>query len=538
LVIGKNPVTGIPSSVTATNIDVDGGQLLVGTISKSSPAKSTDGGEISCNQLNVSPGMLDTVNVIFGTDAQFTAFPVTINPRSCININSGATMTILSGASINIPLSTYNADITIQDGASLVDMNSVSSFAGESHVEQGFSLNERKYVSTPVTGSQASIFGVLATVKKWNEPTAAWQNVTVLQNLLPMAGYSVTIPAGGTVTYKGVLNCGNLSIPVTTASYIPTRGWNFVGNPYPSAIDWESVTLNGLNPFVYQWNSASENYSVYQQGGTSLNGGTSIILPDEGFFTKAMQNATGASFSLTNNNRVHAAFIPAKSVKGGANTLLLSTTGSTGYSDQMMLRYDALAGTEYEDNSDAVKLFVAANNHTPQIYSVTPAGIDLALNTLSDPGSQPIAINVGFLSPIAGTYTMTVQNTLPTAALLLKDKKTGLTYDMTSVGSFTFNHGIADSPDRFVLLFNGSTKTDNISVDNISVYSHNGMIYFENINQTTSVSIYDVTGKLLIQNQINNSVSQIQLPAAQGIYLVKLQQGNQIVTKKVVNAGF
>ena len=338
------------------------------------------------------------------------------------------------------------------------------------------------------------------------------------------------------IVYKGVLNCGIISIPITANPALPvtTQGWNFVGNPYPSAIDWETFTLSGINPTIYEWSPELENYQIYQQGGISLNGGKSIILPAEGFFVKALKDQN-ANLSFSNSNRVHSTFITSKQKAVVGNSLVLKVSNVGGFNDEMMVRFDAGATMEYEDNLDAVKK-ISNSTKVPQMYSITPVGSQLAINAIPDPGAAQKSIKIGFESQTNGNYTINVvQNSMPIGTTInLKDKVTGLVYDLSTPSPILFTHNTANLSDRFVLYFNGVTKVNNIDESKLLIYVNNGMLNVDNVDQNTEISIFDVTGKLLINKQINSN-SSFELPHTQGIYLVKLQQGANSITKKVFN---
>ncbi|PIZ05889.1 MAG: hypothetical protein COY57_04865, partial [Flavobacteriales bacterium CG_4_10_14_0_8_um_filter_32_5] len=68
----------------------------------------------------------------------------------------------------------------------------------------------------------------------------------------------------------GPPNVGNINLPISyTNSGLPADdGWNMVGNPYPSSIDWDSpnITKNGVNNAIYIWNPDLEQFASYVGG--------------------------------------------------------------------------------------------------------------------------------------------------------------------------------------------------------------------------------------------------------------------------------
>ncbi len=124
-----------------------------------------------------------------------------------------------------------------------------------------------------------------------------------------------TTPVAVTMTASGTLNQGQITVsdwytPASanlgytgtgTATNYAVRGFNLVGNPYASSIDWESYnttsTTSGIygskiGITVYELNPVTNNYDIYQKGGIYTNHGKRTIVSGEGFFVLA--NAANA----------------------------------------------------------------------------------------------------------------------------------------------------------------------------------------------------------------------------------------------------
>ena len=115
------------------------------------------------------------------------------------------------------------------------------------------------------------------------------------------SGYLVAYPADLTKAFTGALNDGAIS-PALTYTLAGSSGWNLVGNPYPSAIDWDMVSsMTGLDNAVYVWDNANQNYKEWVAGVGDLTDG--IIPAMQGFFVKA--NAASPTLTFQNSQRVH-----------------------------------------------------------------------------------------------------------------------------------------------------------------------------------------------------------------------------------------
>jgi len=207
---------------------------------------------------------------------------LTINPTGALTVNSGSTLDI-------------SDSFTIKSGpagtGSFIDNGTLNSPSPT--VERYFAEDEWHLISSPVTNAQAGIFLGMY-LQKYNETTGFWTDIiNVTDPLNVMQGYALWIPTATTLTseFSGTLNTGNLNFGFTANN---PYGWNLLGNPYPSAIDWDLVVpVSNMNSAVYYLDAASGNYVSYVGG----VGASRYIPPMQGFWISAT-----SSGSLAFNN--------------------------------------------------------------------------------------------------------------------------------------------------------------------------------------------------------------------------------------------
>ena len=102
------------------------------------------------------------------------------------------------------------------------------------------------------------------------------------------------------IALLGPTNTGNINLPVSysNASHADD-GWSMVGNPYPSAIDWDdnlNITKVGVDDAIYIWNPQEGQMDSYS-GGVGLFDATGIIASSQAFWVQGT-NVT-ASIQVT-----------------------------------------------------------------------------------------------------------------------------------------------------------------------------------------------------------------------------------------------
>ncbi len=146
--------------------------------------------------------------------------------------------------------------------------------------------------------------------KAYTSPAAA---LDILKGYALNLGNSLTTPK--TVEISGTVNNANQQITLYNNDRLYTKGFNLVGNPYPSPIDWNSATgwtKTNIDDALYFFTAGNTNqytgtYSSYI-GTTSSDGKSSNIIPSmQGFFVHVSDGGTypvSGTLGMTNEVRV------------------------------------------------------------------------------------------------------------------------------------------------------------------------------------------------------------------------------------------
>jgi len=266
-------------------------------------------------------------------------------------------------------------------------------------------------------------------------------------------GYWVYLgPLPMTFAVTGPANTGGISLPITytddPAVGDTSDGWNMVGNPYPSSIDWDAAgwTKTNVNTTIYILKENGD-YASYPAGGPGTNGGTKDIASSQAFWIQT--NAASPALSVT------------ESVKSSTDVAFLKTSGTpdhiklranaNGFSDETVIRLMPGANVGM-DNQDGYKLN-NSNPLTPNISSGAGSS-DFVINTLPDTIKEfSIPIEVYFNGP--GSYDLDIINEMSnvpnSSCLLLEDLQTGAIVDLKVDSTYTFSASSLTANPRFMV---------------------------------------------------------------------------------------
>ncbi|MBS1524718.1 MAG: hypothetical protein JST19_03650 [Bacteroidetes bacterium] len=225
------------------------------------------------------------------------------------------------------------------------------------------------------------------------------------------------VPQSATLSTAGTLNQGQVTVhnwftpSSTNLSYTtssPVKGYNLVGNPYASSIDWEtfqtSSTTTGIygsavGSAIYVIDPSSHNYGAYVKGGggSGTNNATNIIASGQGFFVVATSASSQLIFNesaKTNSQPAGTKLLMGKPLDQTANSryLRLQLAKDSVNTDEILLRFNNSAATAFNPAYDAA---YKTGYGVVSLASFSSDSVALAINMRPLPGpGEKIPLNV------------------------------------------------------------------------------------------------------------------------------------------------
>ncbi|MCB2221950.1 MAG: hypothetical protein KQI35_16295 [Bacteroidetes bacterium] len=468
--------------------------------------------------------------------ADETVKNLTISNSGALTIDNGYTLTV-SGEML------IESDAT--GTGSFIDNGTLS--YSSATVERYLSENRWHYVSSPVENATAGVFTSIY-LRSWDEPTETWSYITnVNAGLNEMEGYaawaSSAYTGDATVTFTGALNSGNFSMSLTNTagtSAPPNEdpsGYNFIGNPYPSGIDWDNAnwTKSDVDDAIYiiTYINGNRQYASYIDG-VSTHGATNEIAPHQGFFVKC-NSTSGGNIQVTNDTRIHTGQAFFKNTLNQDQLIKLKVINAEGLYDETVIRAKENATTGFDGNMDALKL--KGGEEIPQLYTRFDDQTIYSINTIDHIGPQTV-IPVSFEAGGDGIFELSfkMKDGLLGLPIYLEDTREGIVYNLKDSGSYKFTGAADDDPERFILRF----STDDLKLDptgasaDALVYAKNDQVMIHLLESLHGdAMIYDLSGKLVAQGHLEKGANAIKVNTNPGYLLVKIVTPERLSTEKI-----
>lgn len=355
---------------------------------------------------------------------------------------------------------------------------------------------------------------------------------------------------GETKSFRGTLNTGNISWNGTGANYSVSsttgkgNGYNLVGNPYPSTIDWEASTgwtTTGIDATIYFYVSDPDKTGDFLQLATynkttnaSTHGGTQYIPAMQGFWIHASSTPT---FAMTDAVRVHQSATYWKDEDIIQNLIRLKVSNGT-YGDESVVMFYPGATSGFDPEYDAFKIKSYAEE-VPSLYSTLESGDEIAVNCL---GSETTEAHIPFMFEYAvpGTFTLTAQgfeSFLNESSFALEDLKTQQIIDLKTSPVYQFSYETNDNPLRFKLHINGTFGIENgEDIPKIHLSYDDGKLFISGLEGSVNlVDIYDLMGRKWGSYSMNSSdpVIRIGRDLVPSVYLVTIAGNGNHYSGKV-----
>ncbi len=207
----------------------------------------------------------------------------------------------------------------------------------------------------------------------------------------PLPFVTWSIPNDATIDYIGTINSGaiNVNVDFTNNGVTNADGFNLVGNPYPSQIDWMSSgwTKTNLQGFFWTYNPDPniDAYGIFSTDlGTGTNDITRYIAPGQGFFVKATAGSAVLGFT-ENIKRTNTPFNFFRNNSAATDKTYFKLKATNDQSrDELIIALDSNSTLGTNDPADANKFFANRLN----FYSKSSESISLAINQTNFPSNQ------------------------------------------------------------------------------------------------------------------------------------------------------
>jgi hypothetical protein len=439
------------AQVSAPYVEILGGQVVVGAESKS----KAQGGKLSFRGLFIEQtavkGLASDTALIVNPGASVYLDERYSEGSPKFEVQAGNAVNAKAGSSLFEEGSSENVKLILDEGASLVDHSESPALWGL--FRHNFKAGKYDMMTVPMESIEATQFDLNPNLTVWSEDSIAWLDAsanTFSAGQGMMVKYPDTDLEQG---FMGFFNKGSLSVPLTNSSEDLHAGWNLTGNPYPSALNWDILSLDpNINPAVYVYDADQKAFKIYQQNGIQLNGASKYIMPGEAFLIKTASNAVNINFSP--EAQVHYMAKPA-ATENTVNQLLKLDVSGNGFSDETAV-YFVEGATEVWDAQYDVQKIMNIESESLNLYSKSTSTDyfgAFAINGL-EPGIGSYTIPLGFEANVSGDYEISLNtNTLENIAvsIQLEDLETGELHDLKDNPTYSFEHTAGVKQDRFNL---------------------------------------------------------------------------------------
>lgn len=508
-------------------------------------------------------------NVVFtgnyASTAGFNACSITVTNNAVVIINATHTVTVENTVTVDA-----GSNLIFENNASLLQTNASAVNVGNITYKRDAApmrQYEFTYWGSPVVGQVLNVFSPLTLGDKFysfNAVSNQWVIENQLNAMTPGKGYAIRAPQGYTSTpqifsgaFVGVPNNGNVVVPVE-AYNVSLGNYNFLSNPYPSAISVVSLVNNSSLGSFYFWTHntpinanvfTADDYAVRTKfiGVAAVSGGASpsaYISAGQGFF--AQSNATG-NVTFTNSMRVannNTQFYKNSNANTSTQTdpdfyfMWLNMTNSGGAFKQLALGYLDGATDGFDNGIDAPS---AAGTYI-SFYTLIGTA-PYAINGKAYPWDIDDTLAIGYTSILNGSFDIAIDHFdtfFNDKDVFIEDTSNG-TYHNLKISPYTFTTAIGTFDSRFVLHYQDlSLSNDDFSGNENSVYvfkENNQPKIVSTKSNITSVIVYDMLGRIVLsKDKINASevVLSDLIANNQALIIKTTLENNVTVAKKFV----
>ena len=550
-----------------------------------------------------TPNLNSEVIIASNYDTSFGSF------SACsLTINSGVRLTVNNASFVEVQTNVIvNGELFVETQANFIQNDNTGTFivnpGGDSRLSKQTATKQAWYYytywSSPVTGQTiSSAFpDVDGDRRFWynaanfldingddiDDNGDDWQYALGTNIMNPGVGYACTsgrlgiYPSQDIATFIGPFNTGDIT---TNIYYNPsnlTGSWNFIGNPYPSAIDF--TAFHAANALVvegaaYLWSQSSpplasnpgnevlnfnqNDYATFTVGSGGAAGASGIIptkyIPSaQGFFISGKTNGTVTFKNAmrmadgVSNSQFFKNYNTKKNSEAIDDKIWLNLTSNNGVFSQLLVAYVDGATNAYDGASyDAYRvlnpdfpatIYSKINNSNKKFVIQGKAKSSL---------TNDETITIGFATNISSNtiFTLSIEQLqgdfMKKKTVFLIDSLLNSTHNL-SESDYSFTSETGEFNERFKISFSDKTlSTINISqsekdLEIVDLFDNN--VQFNHKTHTiTSIRIYDLLGRELYYFACTNKTETHKISNLKNsIYIAKVELvDGTIITKKAL----
>jgi hypothetical protein len=478
-------------------------------------------------------------------DANTTLGHIVMKPGSGLTTSVGNTLTTTS----LILESDATGTATLIDNGTVTGTISVKQyFTGTNNA--GTPNGRFWYVTSPISNATTAGFAPSTGNKLWSHSEADGYAAITTDDvtLEPGKGYVARMKENTTVTFTGTPNTGDKTIPITrTGTSNFYRGFNLVGNPYPSFAElkaednveieqsiWYRSLISGGSSMVFDTYNFNSGAQVVNSGNGAL---TANIPPLQAFWVKTHTAGT-SNVVFKQVNRTHQTSVKLRSAEADTTPRIRLQITNGKCKDQAFIGLYPNA-TDAFDKFDSHKMSNGIDSF-PEIYTMN-GNEELAINGLKHDGRTK-TLALGFRTGKKGNFKLKViemKNLGDSVRVILKDKVKNCDKVLTDSAEYDFTSDVATTTDRFALVItaNAPTALNDLSTSNADAFStSDNQIQVRLIGTKGSmarVKVFNTMGQEVGTFVTNAANTVLQKRFAPGIYLVNIDAEGVQTTKKV-----
>lgn len=373
-------------------------------------------------------------------------------------------------------------------------------------------------------------------------------------------GYGIRAPNNYTTsnttsdwTFVGIPNNGIVTLPIQRNG----NGFNLIGNPYPSNInfsDFYNLNSSIIDPIAYFWTNTNTNvtsqgasYSGNNYATRNLTGGTaatnSTIVPSneivvgQGFIIKKT-NTGNANITFNNSMRTSSkgTFFNARTASTDNKIWLKLTTPAKNF-NTLLIGYVKGATNGLDRGYDSEQIAKSSD----MFYSVID-NKNLVIQGRNNSFTNNDIVTLGATFFEKGNYEISISQVEGifngSQAVYLRDKTLNKTINL-SQENYQFYADAGDVKNRFEIVYkpDATLATSNIvKNEEISIYESDGKIFLENKSEKfKKIEIFDAAGKLIYTFTPNTNLFSIEKSDLnKGLFIFNTSSNSKTTSKKFV----